>query len=156
MVLDPIDIQIIQELQNNVRLSNKQLAAKVKLAPSSCLQRVRKLTNAGIFQGFHVRIDPKFLGSSIQAFVAVQLKRHSQRLVKNFEEHVLAQKEVVAVFHLAGSIDFYIQVAVRDVAHLRDFVLGAITSHPNLSKIETSLLFNSVQKTAFPNYLSRE
>jgi DNA-binding Lrp family transcriptional regulator len=57
MELDRIDFAILEHLQNNARLSNKELAALVRLAPSSCLERVRRLTREGALEGFHARVS---------------------------------------------------------------------------------------------------
>lgn len=77
--LDRIDRAILAHLQKNARLSNKELAAKVGLAPSSCLARVQRLTKQGVIKGFHAFVDPQALGIGLQALVAVKLKQHSRR-----------------------------------------------------------------------------
>ena len=74
---DRIDDAILRALQNNARISNKELAAEVGLAPSSCLERVRRLTDRGVVKGYQAKVDPVALGVGLQAFVAVQLAKHS-------------------------------------------------------------------------------
>ena len=59
--LDQTDFAILDALQNNARLSNKELAAKVGLAPSSCLVRFRKLVKAKMIRGFYADVDPALL-----------------------------------------------------------------------------------------------
>ena len=97
--LDQIDFAILENLQNNARLSNKELANRVHLAPSSCLERVRRLTGAGVFRGFHAEVDPAALGQALQAMITVRLRRHSRRDVMAFRAHLLALPEVLALFH---------------------------------------------------------
>ena len=65
--LDRIDFEILAQLQNDARLSNKELAARVHLAPSSCLERVRRLRRLGAITGFHATVDPEVLGIALQA-----------------------------------------------------------------------------------------
>ena len=74
--LDRLDCQIVDALQRNARLSNKELAAKVGLAASSCLERVRRLGRERVFVGFHAEVDPGALGVGLQAMIAVRLRRH--------------------------------------------------------------------------------
>ena len=76
--LDRTFERIIALLQKNARLSNKELAAHVGLAPSSCLERVRSLQEAGVFKGFHADVDPKALGIDLQAMIAIRLSGHSR------------------------------------------------------------------------------
>ena len=74
--LDRTDFQIVRLLRNNARLSNKELAAKVGLAPSTCLVRTRLLQQEGVITGFRAEVDAAKLGVGLQAMIAVRLKRH--------------------------------------------------------------------------------
>lgn len=148
--LDRIDFAILRLLRNDGRLSNKELAAKVGLAPSSCLARVRRLTQSGIVRGFHADIDPRALGMGLQAMIAVRLTQHSRAVVESFRAHVLALPETVAVYHLAGADDFLVHVAVRDADHLRDLALDAFTRRSEVAHLETSLVFEHARPTGVP------
>jgi DNA-binding Lrp family transcriptional regulator len=72
MALDRIDFAILAALQNDGRLTNKELAGRVGLAPSSCLERVRRLREAGTLRGSHAEVDPAVLGIGLQALLAVR------------------------------------------------------------------------------------
>lgn len=149
-VLDRIDFAILRLLRNDGRLSNKELAAKVGLAPSSCLARVKRLGESGILRGFHADIDPRALGMSLQAMIAVRLTQHSREIVESFRAHVLALPETVALYHLAGADDFLVHVAVRDADHLRDLALDAFTRRSEVARLETSLVFEHARPGVVP------
>ena len=155
IALDRIDCELIKFLQNNARLSNKELAAAVGLAPSSCLARVQRLRTEGILQGTHTEVNAEALGVGLQALIAVQLRQHSRAQVKAFWKHVLALPETLAVFHVAGAHDFQVHVAVRDAHHLRDLALDAFTTRPEVAHIETSLIFECAKGKVMPNYRER-
>ena len=140
-VLDRIDHAILAALRNNARLTNKELAARVGLAPSSCLERVRRLHSDGILLGYHAEIRPDALGISLQAMIAVRLMRHSRATVESFREHLKSMPEVMDIYHLAGANDFLLRVGVRDSDHLRELILGAFTSRPEVAHVETALIF---------------
>ena len=148
--LDRIDFAILGALQNNGRLSNKELAAKVHLSPSSCWERVRRLQEEGVLEGYHAEINPKALGIGLQALIGVSLKRHTREAVESFQGHALDTHEVMAVFHVTGAKDFLIHVAVRDAEHLRDLALEAFTTHPEVANLETSLIFQGNRKPGYP------
>ena len=152
MDLDRIDCAIIEHLQKDARLSNKELASAVGLAPSSCLARVQRLRAEGVLRGAHAEVDPDALGVGLQALIAVQLSRHSRTQVKAFWKHVLGLPEVLAVFHVAGTHDFQVHVAVRDAHHLRDLALDAFTTRPEVAHIQTSLIFEWAKGKVMPNY----
>lgn len=152
MSLDRIDHAIIGELQNDARLSNKELAARVGLAPSSCLERVRRLRSAGVLRAFRAEVDPSALGIGLQAMVAVRLRVHGAGAFESFTAHLRAMPEVVAVYHVAGSIDFLIHVAVRDADHLRDVTWTGLTRREEVAHLETSLIFEVMRAGSWPDF----
>ena len=149
-VLDRIDFELLSALQKNARLSNKELAARVQLAPSSCLERVRRLERLGVFRGFHAEVEPHALGIALQALVFVRLARHSRDKVRAFREHALGLAETVALFHVTGEYDFLVHVAVRDADHLRDLALDAFTTRTEVAQMETHLIFEHARRAELP------
>lgn len=149
--LDRTDAAILTLLQNRARLSNKELAAAVGVAPSTCLERVRRLEAAGVLRAYRAEVDPPAVGVGLEALVAVRLRQHARPLVEAFEAHALALPEVVQLFHTAGANDFLVHVAVRDAEHLRDLALSAFTERPEVARIETALLF-AHRRSTMPLY----
>lgn len=149
--MDRTDFDILSEMQNNARLSNKELASRVHLAPSSCMERVRKLQKQGALTGYHARVDPQVLGIGMQAMIQVRLARHSRDGVQALRQHILDLPETVGFFHLTGEFDFLVHVAVRDTDHLRDLALDAFTTREEVSQIQTALLYDVAQKPVWPN-----
>jgi DNA-binding Lrp family transcriptional regulator len=150
--LDRIDGRIVEELQKDARLSNKELAARIDLAPSSCLERVRRLRSEGVLRGFHAEVAPRALGVGLEAIVAVRLVRHERESAQGFFDHVSSQPETVAVWHMAGASDFLVQVAVRDVEHLRRFTLDRLSTREEVGHIETALIYEERRSWITPRW----
>jgi DNA-binding Lrp family transcriptional regulator len=149
--LDRIDFAILEHLQNNARLSNKELAGLIGLAPSSCLERVRRLTRAGAFEGYHARVSDEALGIGVHAMIEVSLKVHSRESVDAFTEYALdGVDEVVELFHVTGEQDFFMHVAVRDADHLRDLLLDHFTTLPEVARLQTHIVFSHRQHPVRP------
>ena len=148
--LDSSDIAILANLKKNARISNKDLAETVGLAPSTCLERVRRLGEIGAIHGFHADVDLPMLGFGLQAMIAVRLQRHSREIVASFHHYVLGLTEVRAVYHVAGADDFLVHVAVRDADHLRDLAMDAFTTRNEVAHIETRLIFEHVAIRRLP------
>ncbi len=148
--LDRIDFEILTALQNNARLSNKELAARIGLAPSSCLERVRRLERSGVIQGFHAEVDPRRLGIGLQALVFVRLQRHSRARVEAFRRYALALPEAIGVFHVTGEFDFLVRIGLRDADHMRNLLMDSFTTRSEVSHLETHLIFEYVRKPALP------
>lgn len=151
---DRIDYEIIRLLRNNARLSNKELAEQVGLAPSTCLVRTRMLQQAGVLTGFRAEVDPAKLGIGLQALIAVRLKRHYKPEVEAFRAHALKQPEVVALYHVSGPIDFLAHVWTRDSEHLRHLAMTAFTARKEVSHIETELIFEHVASGELPDFIA--
>lgn len=118
------------------------------------LERVRRLKTNGVLQGSHAKVDPSSLGIGLQALIAIRLTRHTREVVESFQSHVLSLEEVVMIYHLAGSTDFLIHVAVRDDKHLRNLLLDFFTTRPEVHQTETSLIFDHKSRPKLPNYLT--
>jgi len=147
--LDRTDHLILAHLQHNARLSNKELAAKVGLSPSSCLARVRRLEGAGVLRGYHAEVALEAFGVTLQAMVAVRLEKHVRAAISAFERHLGTLPEVLAWHHVAGANDYLVHVAVRDAAHLREFVLTAFAGRTEVAHLETNLIFSHRRNIAF-------
>lgn len=150
--LDRTDLAILKALQNDARLSNKELAAKIRLAPSSCLERVRRLRKLGVLKTAHARVDPRALGVELQAMIAIQLGQHAPELVPELRDELLARPETVAVYYLAGTVDFLVHVAVRDADHLREVASAAAAHVDAVRQVETSLIFEHHARPGLPCY----
>lgn len=152
MNVDRIDREILASLQADGRLSNKDLAAVTGIAPSTCLERVRRLRSIGAIQGIHAEVDPKALGIGLQAMIQVRLSQHAEISFERLKSGLLEVEEVIAVYLVAGALDALIHVAVRDVDHLRRLVGEKLTSRRDMAHIETSLIFEHSRKPQLPDF----
>ncbi|MGY6517186.1 MAG: Lrp/AsnC family transcriptional regulator [Lysobacteraceae bacterium] len=147
MQLDRTDFELLTLLRKNARMANKALAEAAGIAASTALERVRRLRAIGAIQGFHAEVAPAAVGIGLQAMVSIRLARHSRKVFDGFREHLLGLREVLALYHVAGSDDFLVHVGVRDSDHLRDFALGAFTERKEVDHIETRLIFEFRRNT---------
>ncbi|MEO7199942.1 MAG: Lrp/AsnC family transcriptional regulator [Dokdonella sp.] len=150
MTLDRIDVALLRLLRKNARLSNKELAARVGIAASTALERVRRLREAKVLLGFHAEIAAEAIGIGLQALISVRLAKHSRELLDSFHAHLRTLPEVLAFYHVAGADDFLIHAGVRDSAHMREFALSAFTERPEVAHIETRLIFEFQRNTELP------
>lgn len=143
VVFDPVDLEVLRLLQNDARTTNRDLAAAVGVAPSTCLDRVNRLRRAGVILGYRLRLDPAVLGLPLQAFLAVRVGPHHRPLVDPFVAHVLAQPHTRALYHLAGPDDYLVHVTASDVNDLQRLVLDGFTARPEVMSVRTNLIFQA-------------
>ncbi|GGC02178.1 AsnC family transcriptional regulator [Cellulomonas carbonis] len=142
--LDAVDLGILAELVANGRLTNAALAARVGVAESTCLQRVRSLRDAGVIARFTAEIDPAALGLGLQAVIKVRLGTHSRDVVHAFRSVLAALPGALTIFHVGGEDDYLVHVAVGSAAALRDLVLDHLNVHPAVRHTETQLVFEVI------------
>lgn len=148
--IDAVDQQIIAVLQDDARITNRELAARVGLSPSASLVRVRTLRERGIITGFAAELDLARLGRPLQALIAIRLHTHSRSLLDNFVEELVDLEETISLFHLTGEADYLLHVAVADTEQLRDVVLDRLTIRPEVAQVTTSLMFEHHRSRARP------
>jgi DNA-binding Lrp family transcriptional regulator len=139
--MDEVDSAIIRALQEDARQPNQDIARKVGIAPSTCLERTRLLRQRGVIRGYHADIDLGALNRVIQALVAAQIRPLSRSVIEAFQSSVAALPEVLAVFTLAGSDDFIIHVAAQDIDHLHAFLIDRVTSRREIVGFRTSIVY---------------
>lgn len=141
VTLDSVDLHILKLLQNDARTTNRDLAAAVGVAPSTCLDRVSRLRRSGVITGYDLRLDPARLGRPLEALLSVQVRPHRRDLVGPFIERIRALPEARALFHLTGPDDFLVHVAVTGAAGLQRLVLDEFTARSEVARVETRLIF---------------
>ena len=152
-VLDRTDVTLLRLLQNDARLSIKELASAVGLAPSSTHSRLRHLREAGVLHGAHAHVEPKALGIGLEALFMLGLSKHERAIVDRFLEEVVEIPEVRFAFLVTGRYDLVVHVVVRDTQHLKDLALDRFTNRPGVTRIETSIIFDSRRRHELPVFL---
>ncbi|ODU21163.1 MAG: ArsR family transcriptional regulator [Sphingomonas sp. SCN 67-18] len=137
--LDAIDLQILDALQNDGRMTNVDLAAQVGLTAPPCLRRVRGLEQAGVIKGYHATLDPLALGFGISVFALVSLRSQAESDLKAFEEHVAELPQVRECHMLNGEIDFILKIVAADLQAFQSFLTSELTTAPNVASVKTSL-----------------
>jgi len=148
--LDRTDFAILRLLQNDARLSVKEIADRVGLAPSSTHERMRRLREQGVLRGLHAEVDPRALGIGLEAVFMIELSKHERGLVDRFLDEIVEVPEVRFAFLVSGRYDLMVHVMVRDTLHLKDLALDRFTSRPGVTRIETSIIFDARRRHELP------
>ncbi|GAA1268083.1 Lrp/AsnC family transcriptional regulator [Sphaerisporangium rubeum] len=146
--MDELDAEILRLLQTDARQSNRELARRLGVAPSTCLERVRALTRRGVIRGYHADIDPAALNRRVQALVSVQIRPLSRSVIDTFKEFAAGLPEVLSVFVISGGDDFVLHVAVQDLDSLHAFLIDRLSKRREITGFRTSMIFQQVGTTA--------
>ena len=144
--LDDIDVEILKTLSSNGRISNADLAAKLGIAASTCLGRVRRLVDEGAIKSFGAEIAPEAIGLELQALISVTLRAGARAKLAEFMQSMREHPQVVQVFFLGGQEDFMVHVAVENSEEVREFVLEQLSNNASVANTRTNIVFDHFHK----------
>ncbi|GAA4218976.1 Lrp/AsnC family transcriptional regulator [Actinocatenispora rupis] len=145
--MDERDSALVEELQRDARQTNRELARRLDIAPSTCLERVRSLHERGVIRGYHAQVDMAALNRGVQAFVSVQIRPLSRAVIDGFQEFVTGLPQVVSVFVVAGGDDFLVHVAVQDLEHLHAFLVDRLSRRREIVSYRSSVIYQQAHNT---------
>ena len=145
--LDAIDRNILGELQRDGRLSNLELAQRVRLSPSACLRRVKALEDAGVIDRYVALLNPRSVGRHGVSFTIVNLETVSAAQTESFERAVRDEPQILDCFYVAGSNDYLLRFAYRDAEDLERFHAEVLMRLPGVARLNSMLVLRTVKKT---------
>ena len=149
--LDRIDRKILVELQKDGRLSNVELAKRVGLSPTPCLERVRKLELDKFILSYNARVDPNKVGAALLVFVEITLSKTSPEDFDEFSKAVQKLDEILECHLVSGSFDYYLKVVTKDVETYNQFYQEKLAVLPSVAHISTLFVMDEIkQTTALP------
>jgi DNA-binding Lrp family transcriptional regulator len=143
--LDPIDRQILAELQADGRMTNVELAKRVGISAPPCLRRVRTLEEAGYIRGYHADIDARELGFEVAVFAMVRLSSQAEGDLAAFEAQCRAWPLVRECHMLNGEIDFILKCVAPDLSSFQSFLTGELLKAANVANVKTSLVIRGAK-----------
>lgn len=118
--MDITDYKIIEILQNNGRISMKDLGQIVGLTSPAVSERVRRLEEAGIIEGYKAIVNPASLGRNIKAFIHIALP--NKNAYKEFLKVAKADDRIVECHHITGDDCSVLKVIVKDMSELEEVI----------------------------------
>jgi DNA-binding Lrp family transcriptional regulator len=145
--LDEKDRILLNQLQENARLTSAELGQQVDLSPSGVQKRLRKLEESGLVKKYAAVLDRKKLGYDLAVFVQVTIQGHLPELVAQFDAAVQEMDEVLECHRVTGSADYLLKVVVRDHEQLDHFLMNQLLPMPSVERVNSSLVLKAVKET---------
>lgn len=145
--LDRTDRRILQQLQEDGRISNLKLAEAVALSPTAVLARVQRLTRDGYIQGYEARLDPRMLGAGMLVFVEVLLDRTTPNVFDQFRAAVQVHPEILECHMVAGGFDYLLKTRVADMDAYRNFAGTVLWQLPGVRETRTYAVMEEVKNS---------
>ena len=121
--LDETDLRILSLLQDDSRLTNKELAAKIHLSPTPTFERVKRLEREGYIRKYMAVLDAEKINRGFIAFCNLRMKQHSYENAQRIIQAVQHISEIVECYNISGDYDFMLKIYVSDMKAYQEFVL---------------------------------
>ena len=148
--LDARDMAIVRVLSTEGRITKAELATKVGLSASPCWERLKKLEQAGIIEGYNARINLRKLGPHVTVFVAAELADHTPASFRAFEDSVQRYDEITACWALGGGFDYLMQIVTTDIDTYQRLIDEMLEARIGLARYFTYIVTKPVKSPALP------
>ena len=135
--LDAIDLNILKLLQENARLTIKEIATQLNLSTTPIFDRMKRMEKDKTIDRYVALVNPAKVGKTLFAFVHISLKEHARPEVEKFVEQVIQFTEVLECYHVTGEADFVLKVVLENIESYNQFVLEQLSIVSNIGKVES-------------------
>ncbi|HWR33640.1 MAG TPA: Lrp/AsnC family transcriptional regulator [Chitinophagaceae bacterium] len=152
--LDQTDVRILQFLQSDARLTNKEIADKLGKTVTPIYERIKWLEQEGYILRYVAVLDKYKIDKNLTAFTNVQLKEHSHPMLKAFEKDIVKFDEVMECNHMTGIYDYLLKVVVKDMNEYQSFIVNKLAKLYNIGTVQSGFVMTEVKhETAYTIFL---
>ncbi len=145
--LDDIDLRILREVQQDSRISNSELARRIKLSQPATHSRLKRLETLNVIRQHVSLLNRDQLGLDLVCFFQIRLQAHSEKAIIRFEETIHALTAVLECHYLTGEFDYLLKAVFRNRQELEHFDRRILTPLPDVVQVTTSVVLSEIKAT---------
>ncbi len=146
--MDAIDKKLVLLLQQNGKLTMKELSGELGLSITPIYERLRRLERDGLITGYHASVNPKKAGFGFEVFASVTLESHKAEYLREFEIEIAKFPEVMECYHLAGTFDFLLKLLVKDMDDYAGFVNKKLAKLNNIRLVQSMMVLKKIKESS--------
>ena len=143
--LDKKDLQILRTLQENARLTTKELAARVNLSSTPVFERLRRLENGGYIKKYIAVLDAEKLNLGFVVFCRVKLSKLNREIATEFTRIIQDISEVTECYNISGSYDYLLKIHAPNMKYYQEFILNVLGTIDSLGSLESTFVMDEVK-----------
>ncbi|MGE9312680.1 Lrp/AsnC family transcriptional regulator [Niabella sp. CJ426] len=147
VTLDAKDLEILRMLQQNGRVTVKEIADAVHLSTTPVHERVKRLEHSGIISHYTTILDAAKLGKKLMVICHVSLREHNKIAGSKFIKSILAMHEVLECYSISGEFDFLLKVLTEDMETYYDFHVNKLSQVENVGHVQSTFVMGVVKQT---------
>ena len=144
--LDKVDLQILRTLQENARLTTKELAAQVSLSSTPVFERLKRLEREGYIKKYIAVLDADKLNQGFVVFCNVKLRRMNKDIAMEFTRIIQNIPEVTECYNISGSYDYLLKIHAADMKYYQEFLLNVLGTIESLGSMESTFVMDEVKQ----------
>jgi Lrp/AsnC family leucine-responsive transcriptional regulator len=142
IVLDDKDYEILRLLQENSKLTIREIASKVHLSPTPTHERIKRLEREGVIRKYVALLDNR-----ITVIVQISLKEHNKRAAQEFIDAVLDFKEVTECYNISGDFDFMLKIVVESMGSFHYFSVNKLSEISGIAQTKSIFVMDTIKET---------
>lgn len=143
--LDKVDLQILRTLQENARLTTKELAAQVSLSSTPVFERLKRLEREGYIKKYIAVLDADKLNQGFVVFCNVKLRRMNKDIAMEFTRIVQQIPEVTECYNISGSYDYLLKIHAPNMKYYQEFIINVLGTVDSLGSLESMFVMDEVK-----------
>ena len=147
--LDRTDRKILHLLQQDCRITIKELAQKLHLSNTPVYERVKKLERSGIIKNYVAVLNPEKIDRSMVVFISISLTKHTRDVVEKFEYEVLTLPEVMEFYITSGNFDAMLKIMVKDMNAFQHFIQEKLSTFEYITRFNSTFVISSSDKLGY-------
>jgi len=144
--LDKTDLDILRVLQNDARLTVKELAARVHLSTTPVFERMKRLEKNGYIKRYVTVLDAEKLNRGFMVFCSVKMSRLNRDIATNFAAVIRDIPEVTECYNISGSYDYLLKIHAPDMKYYQQFLLNVLGTIENLDSMESTFVMDELKQ----------
>ncbi|HFB61736.1 MAG TPA: Lrp/AsnC family transcriptional regulator [Bacteroidetes bacterium] len=145
--MDEIDLKLLNLLQDNSRITIRNLSEKLFLSTTPIYERIKKLEKSGLIKQYITLLDPKKIDRNLIVFISINLAKHTKEVVESFEKAIAKLDEVSECYYISGNFDFLLKVYCKDMDAYHDFLTDKLSVIENISQFYSSFVLTNSKLT---------
>lgn len=145
--IDPVDLHILELLQEDALMTTKEIAAQLNLTTTPVHERIKRLRRDGVIEKYTITVNKKKLNRNLVVFCNVSLKEHAQEFLAKFERDVQLLPEVVECYCISGDSDFLLKIVVSDIDEYKNFIMSKLAGVGNIGNARSHFVVTEAKHT---------
>jgi Lrp/AsnC family transcriptional regulator, leucine-responsive regulatory protein len=145
--LDKKDLEILKYLQQNARMTVREISDKVHLSTTPVHERIRRMEESGVITQYVTLVNAAKIGKGLMVICYVSLKQHSKNAGSKFIKSVLEMNEVLECLTISGEFDFMLKVVTENMDSYYDFHVNRLSEIENVGNVQSVFVMGVIKQT---------